>query len=364
MQLTKLTRTAKNAKGKLALTLLSALVLLGASTVLGAPKPSLSVSASPAAKTINAGQNATYTITIDRQNRHTGAVALSVSGLPANATGTFSLPTVPESGTVAALNLKTNQGGTTPAGTYTLTIQGTSGSAASSTTVQLTVVGESQANYSLSATPSEAVMSENESSTHQIGIARTGGFSAPVALSVSGLPNGVSGALTPNPVSDGGSTLTLTSDHNPKPGTYTVTVTGNAFTPGQVTRTTTINLIVEERPQPFEIDGGPVYELSPGAAAPIDLVLTNRENFPIDVTEITVSIDPTSSVPGCPADENYSVEQVPSGSYPFYIPANSTRTVTGDDRPRVVMTNSLTVNQDACKGASLFLDYTGAATKP
>jgi len=361
MQLTKLTRTAKSAKGKLALALLSALVLLGTTAVLGAPKPSFSVSASPATKTISAGQSATYTIRIDRQNKHTGAVALSLSGLPAHTTGTFSLPTVPGSGTVSALAVKTNQGGTTPAGTYTLTIRGTSGSATSATTLRLTVLGQSQADYSLSATPSQSVISENDTATHQIGIARSAGFSAPVALSVSGLPNGVSGALSPNPVSDASATLTLTSGHNPKPGTYAVKITGDAFTPAQVTRSTTINLIVEARPQPFEIDGGPVYELAPGAAVPVDLVLTNTRNFPIDVTEITVSIDPTSSVPGCPADENYSVEQVPSESYPFAIPANSTLTLSGDDRPAVVMENSLTVNQDACKGATIALTVTLAS---
>lgn len=366
MQLTKLTRTAKSAKGKLALTLLSALVVLGASTVLGAPKPSFSLSLSPATKTISAGQSATYTITVDRQNRHTGPVALSLSGPPANShmTGTFSLPTVPASGTAATLNITTNQGGTTPPGTYTLRITGTSGSATSSATVRLTVVGQSQSDYSLSATPSRTVISDDASATHQIGIARTGGFSAPVALSVSGLPGGVSGELSPNPVSGDSSTLTLTSDHNPKPGTYTVTVTANAFAPAQITRTTTITLIVEQRPDPFEIDGGVPYDLAPGVAAPLDLTLTNSHNFPIAVTEITVSIDPTSSVPGCQADENYSVQQVPAGSYPFSIPANSALTLTGADRPRVVMENSLTMNQDACKGAPLFLDYTGAATKP
>ena len=364
MRLTKLTRTAKSAKGKLALTFFIALAVLGATSVVGAPKPSFSVSASPAMKTITAGQNAAYTITVKRQNKHTGAVALSMSGLPAHSyvTGTFSPQTVPGSGTVAALGIKTNQGGTTPAGTYTLTIRGTSGSATSSTTVKLTVVAASQANYALSATPSESVISENDSSSHQIGIARSGGFSQPVALSVTGLPNGVTADLSSNPVSGDASILTLTSNHNPKPGTYTVTVTGDAFTPTQVTRSTTINLIVEER-HPFEISGGPVEDLSPGAAVPIGLTLTNPHNFTIQVTGITVSIDPTSSVAGCQADENYSVEQIPSGSYPFSIPANSARTLTSDDRPLVVMENSSTVNQDACKGATVFLDYTGAATK-
>jgi len=43
MRIKQLTRTAKSAKGKLALALFSALAVIGATSVLGAPKPSFNV---------------------------------------------------------------------------------------------------------------------------------------------------------------------------------------------------------------------------------------------------------------------------------------------------------------------------------
>jgi hypothetical protein len=79
----------------------------------------LSVSASPAADTINAGQNATYNVHI-RHGRWDPAVKLSVSGLPAGATASFR----PSSTTAksSTLTVRTSASGT-PSGDYPLTIR-------------------------------------------------------------------------------------------------------------------------------------------------------------------------------------------------------------------------------------------------
>jgi uncharacterized membrane protein len=368
MSITTLTRAAKSAKGRLALTLLGGLVALGATTVLGAPKPTFSLSASPATQTVAAGQNANYSVLVSRQNKHTGNVSLAVSGLPASAkaTATFNPQPISNSGTSSTLTVKTNQGGTTPVGTYTLTVSGMSGSAASSTSVRLTVVSAAQPNFTLAATPNQSVISSDDSSSHQIGITRTGGFTQPVALSVTGLPNGVTGQFTPNPAGGSSSTLNLVSDHNPKPGAYLLTVTGTAFAPGQITRSTSLTLTVEEK-KAFEIAGDATEQLVPGLAVPLDLALANPHNFTLQVQEIAVSVSQTSAA-GCDADDNYSVEQIPAGRYPLSIPAKSTRKLSelgvGEaDQPTVTMRDLASVNQDACKGASVFFDYTGGATK-
>ena len=242
-----LTRTAKSAKGKLALTLLSGLAVVGATAVFGAPKPGFSVAASPGTQTVTAGQTTTYNITVSRQNKFTGTVAMSVTGLPSKTTGTFTPATIASSGTTSSLGIKTNQGGTTPAGTYTLTITGANGGATSSTTVRLVVASAAQPNFALAATPSQSVIADNDSASHQIGITRSGGFAGAVALSVGGLPNKVSASTSPNPSAGGSSTLTLTSKGQPKPGTYPLTVTG---TGGGMTRSTSLTLTVEEK-KPF-----------------------------------------------------------------------------------------------------------------
>ena len=362
--MTTLTRTAKSAKGKLALTLFSGLAAFGATTVLGAAKPSFSVAVSPATQTVTAGQQTSYGVTLSRQNKHTGSVAMSVTGLPAYATGTFTPQTVPGSGTASSLAVKTSVNGTTPPGTYTLTVRGTSGSTVKSATVRLTVLAQSQANFALSATPSQNVISAEESVSHQIGITRSGGFNSLVSLSVSGLPNDVSANVAPNPVAADAATVTFTGDDNPKSGTYPVTITGIG---GGLTRSTSITLIVEEK-RAFQIDGDAAQVLVPGAPVPLDLELTNSQNFAIEVTELVVSVEPGTSEPGCDGERNYSVEQIPASLDPLELPANSTRTlsqlgVADADKPTVKMNDLLAVNQDACKGATVFLDYTGTAAK-
>ena len=364
MRISQLTRTAKSVKGKVALTLLSALVALGATSVLGAPKPSFSVAASPATQTVTAGQNTTYAITVVRQNKHSSAVALAVTGLPAYATGTFTPSSVPSSGTTSSLGVKTNQGGTTPAGTYPLTIQGTGGGMTSSTTATLVVVSASQPNFALTGTPSQSVMSSDDTVSHEIGITRTGGFTGAVSFSASGLPNKVDAAFAPNPVSGDTAMVAFTSGNNPKPGSYPVTITG---TGSGLTRSTTITLTVEEK-KPFEISGNAAPSLVPGAEVPLDLVLTNPSNFTLKVTELEAAVDPQTSSPACDGGDNFSVDPIPAWRYPISLPGNSTRTlsqlgVSTGDMPTVVMNDLLAVNQDGCKGVTIYFNYSGAATK-
>ena len=358
-----LTRTAKSAKGKLALTLFSGLAVLGATVVLGAPKAGFTVAASPATQTVTAGQNTSYAITINRQNKFTGTVAMSVTGLPASTTGTFTPNPVSSSGTASSLSVKTNQGGTTPAGTYALSIKGANGGTTSAATVRLVVVSQSQQNFALSATPSQSVLSTKDSESSQIGITRSGGFTGAVALSVGGLPNKVSASTSPNPAAGSSSTLTLTSN-GAKAGTYPLTVTG---TGGGMTRSTPLTLIVEEK-RPFGITGGLGQQLVPGAAVPLNLALTNSNSFTLQLTDIAVSVDHQTSAAGCDGAANFSVQQIPAGRYPLSLPANSTRTLTqlgvsDADKPKVSMNDLISVNQDACKSASLYLHYTGGATK-
>jgi hypothetical protein len=68
----------------------------------------------------------------------------------------------------------------------------------------------------------------------------TNGFNSPVTFSVSGLPSGTTGSLSPNPATTS-STLTLTVSSTTANGNYVFTVTGNGGSP-TITRTVTANL--------------------------------------------------------------------------------------------------------------------------
>lgn len=91
--------------------------------------PDFSISASTNNQTIKAGTTAFYPLTLTPLNTFKGNVSLTVTGLPANSTGTFSpnpvVLTYPNAAnsTLAVATRKRK----TPAGSYTLTITGTSG---------------------------------------------------------------------------------------------------------------------------------------------------------------------------------------------------------------------------------------------
>ncbi|HXY25929.1 MAG TPA: TIGR03118 family protein [Candidatus Acidoferrum sp.] len=79
---------------------------LFASIVPGATAtPDFTISATPASLTINAGQSATFTVTLSGLNGFNSSVALSCSGLPANSTCAFSMSPVspPSGGTVTSM---------------------------------------------------------------------------------------------------------------------------------------------------------------------------------------------------------------------------------------------------------------------
>jgi hypothetical protein len=85
--------------------------------------PSFSLSITPASATIPLlGSTTTYTVTITRTGGFTGAVTLSVAGLPSGGSATFT-PN-PATGASSALKVTVR---ILPRGTFPLTVTGTSG---------------------------------------------------------------------------------------------------------------------------------------------------------------------------------------------------------------------------------------------
>ncbi|MBZ5660224.1 MAG: choice-of-anchor D domain-containing protein [Acidobacteriia bacterium] len=109
-------------------------------TVTPAQNPDFTISATPASRSILQGAGTTYSATVTGMNAFSGSVNLSVSGLPAGATGTFNPSLVVGSGP-STLTITTTP--TTPTGSFTLTITGTSGALTHSTTTTLVILNPS-----------------------------------------------------------------------------------------------------------------------------------------------------------------------------------------------------------------------------
>jgi hypothetical protein len=207
------------------------------------PVPDFSLSASPASQTVVQGNGTSYAVTVNPSNGFNGSVSLSASGLPSGTSASFS-PN-PISGGSGTSTMSVTTSASTPAGTYTLTITGTSGSLTHSTSVTLVVSAPSAGDFSISATPSSRTVNRGASTTYTVTVTGSGGFSGTVNLSVTGLPAWTSASFNPATVTgSGSSTLTVTTSPNRKTptGTSILTITGAS---GSLTHSITVTLVVQ-----------------------------------------------------------------------------------------------------------------------
>jgi len=196
------------------------------------PAPDFSLSAAPSSRSIGGSVSSTsYSITVTPINGFNSPVSLSASGPLIGALGTFS-PNPATASSTLTVSIMSN----TPAGTYTLTLTGTSGSLTHSTSVTLIV----NADFSLSAAPTSRTINHGQSTTYSITIAALNGFTGSVVLSISGTPAGSSTSFTPNPAA-ASSVLTVNTGGGTPSGTYTLTISG---TGGGKTHTVTVRLVV------------------------------------------------------------------------------------------------------------------------
>ena len=101
--------------------------------------PDFTVAATPPTRTIAARSSTTYSVTVTPGGGFTGGVSLSVSGLPAGATGTFVPNPLPITSGAATSTLTVSTTIGTPVGTSSLLITATSGTLSHTASVGLTV---------------------------------------------------------------------------------------------------------------------------------------------------------------------------------------------------------------------------------
>jgi hypothetical protein len=206
----------------------------------GVSTPDFTIGATPASQTVVQGKATDYAVSVGALNSFSGTVALSVSGLPAGATPTFTPSSIPGGAGSSNLNV-TTLGSTTP-GTYTLTITGTSGLLSHSTTVTLVVQSVAPpADFSLSASPTSRTISARQSTTYSITVNPQNGFNSTVAFSLSGLPARTSASFNPTS-STTGTTLTVKANPNAKTTNATLTISG---TGGGLTRSVQVTLNIQ-----------------------------------------------------------------------------------------------------------------------
>jgi hypothetical protein len=124
-------------------------------------------------------------------------------------------------------------------GTYVASFKATDNDEASSEAATRTVTVP---NFSITASPASRTILVGTTTSYTSTVAGTSEFTDSVALSVSGLPTGVTASFSPaSLVGSGSSTLNVVTSVTTAAGIYPLTITG---TTGAITRTATISLVV------------------------------------------------------------------------------------------------------------------------
>jgi len=200
--------------------------------------PDFTLAAGPASQSVTAGDQAVYSVAVESANGFTDDVTLSLSGLPTGV-GTASFnPTVVAAAGTSQLRIATTAAA--PAGSYPLTVTGTSGSLVHS--AQVTLVVNPPADFGLAVTPSSRTVWRGGSTSWTANVTSTSGFAGTVSLSVTGLPSGATASFSPGTVAaPGSSMLTVRATAKAPRGTYTLTVSGTSGSKAhQATTTLTI----------------------------------------------------------------------------------------------------------------------------
>jgi kumamolisin len=203
--------------------------------------PSFSLSASPTSLSVATGSSGSSTITSTVSNGFDSAVTLSASGMPSGVTVSFSPSSITGTGSSAA---SFTVASTVAAGTYSITITGTSGSTKSTATVSLTVTTTQKGAFSVSVSPTSGSLNRGQSGYAVVTTSVSGGFNSAITFTASGQPSGVTVSFSPASIAapgSGSAHMNISVSRSAKTGTYPITITA---TGGGITHTTTLSLQV------------------------------------------------------------------------------------------------------------------------
>src|SRR5260370_32099247 len=153
--------------------------------------PDFVLSGLPLSNSTTSGGTLTYTLSLTALGGFTGAATLTVTGLPAGVSSSFS-PAAILGGQSSSLTIATST--STPIGTYPFTVTATNGSLVHSVSLSLVI---NSADFTLTSPPSSQTVAPGGSVNYVLSVTPLGAFSGPVTFGIPGLPPGVGAALNP-----------------------------------------------------------------------------------------------------------------------------------------------------------------------
>ena len=250
------------------------------------PEPTFDVDVSPASQSVPQGGCVNYSVTVVALvSGFNQTVTFSVSGLPTNATGVFTPPSVTGAGSSI---LQVCAASSTPLGTGPLVIKGATATESHTTNPGLTVTPPPD--FTLSATPASQSVVVGGTASYTVSVTPLNGFTGTVALSAS-VSCGATATLNPASLSGSGtSTLTITTVATTPLGSCAIAIVGAS---GALSHPANVTLTVNSVPSgDFSLSASPGSQtVNAGDSASYTISSTALNGF-------TGTVSLTASGPG------------------------------------------------------------------
>jgi len=323
-------------------------------------QPRFAMTVSPAVQT--AVRGATISHSIDVRRSDAKRVRLTVARLPAEVRAHWQLPSRAVTSAPALTRdgaiLRLRASARATLGTRRLDVRATAGGRILRRSLWLTVARAGGRRFSVTVSPARQVVPRGSIARFRVRVSRAPRVRLRVRLRVRGLPRGERGRFA------NGTLAISTSDAQPT-GRHRLVVSATAWVGASRVRSYAVVTLLVAAPRRLAISGDLPTLLFPGADAPLDVTLINPHAFGLRLRTLRVRVRAQTSEPGCHGAGDYAVRQY-GGGYPLMLRPGRTRlSALVADRalwPRISMRN-LPVDQEACKGAVLRLDYSGVATR-
>ncbi len=262
-------------------------VQLSLTVTAGSPAPDFSLSLVPSSLSVAQAASGQTSLSASAVNGFSGTIAVTAAGLPAGVTISPATVTLTP-GTSQSLTVNVDP--SAALGSAVITFTGVSGSLSHPVSLNLNVTQQGTApDFTLAVSPNAQSVEQGSSSpSSTVSMVAVNGYTNTVAVTVSGLPTGVTAAPASLSLTPGASQpIVFSADATATPGTYSVLLTG---TDGTITHAATFDLTVTvpAAPQDFTLTLTPSAQtITQGlTGTPISVAVAgiNGFNSPVTVT--------------------------------------------------------------------------------
>ncbi len=212
--------------------------------------PSISITLGTTTLVLQQGDDGTVRVTLTRAGGYTGAVTVSLDGLPTGVTA----PSAQIAAGQTTADLALAVAGTAAVGTVQATVRAVGGGVAAATaTLNLEVTAAPVGGFALALAPTALTVQQGASGAATLSITRTSPFTGAVQVA-SNAPTGITVGGIAAAIAGGSAALTIQVDGSVTPGSYSITLTGSAS--GVSDASATLDLTVTSAPSGSDFTWG------------------------------------------------------------------------------------------------------------